>query len=262
MKWPAKIVLLGAGKVATALGQRLTAAGYAIQWIWSRTDEAADSLAQKVNSKATTSIREIAGDANLYIIAVPDQAIPEVAKSLSDVVDEQNSLIVHTSGATPATVLAPFFHRYGVLYPLQSFSPGRIVDFTQVPLCLYTAKEEDFIPLEQLAQALSQKVYRVSDEQRLQLHLAAVFVNNFTNYLQFIGQSIVEEHELPGELLLPLVQETIHKLQVLSPADAQTGPALRYDQSTINRHLELLQNHPAWQHLYELLSQGIQKDLT
>lgn len=229
--------------------------------VWSRTRQAAQVLAEQLASSHSDQLSDVPPTADLYIIAVSDHAIGVVAEELASHISP-NTLVVHTSGATPTSVLAPHFDRCGVFYPLQSFSPGRTVDFSQVPLCLHAEQQADYELLEQLAEKLSEKNYRVSDNQRLQLHLAAVFVNNFTNYLQFISQSIVEEHQLPGALLLPLLQETISKLQELSPADAQTGPAIRDDQATIKRHLALLENHPHWQELYRKLSDSIRKDLS
>lgn len=261
MNWPAKIVLLGAGKVAAAMGARLVETGHSIEAVWSRTSEAAHALAANLQSVGTSVYDELPTQADLYLVVVPDHAIGEVAESLAKVVSNE-SLVAHTSGATPAGILQPHFQRYGVFYPLQSFSPGRQVDFSKVPLCVDSSLEADLPRLQKLALTLSEKVFQVSDEQRLQLHLAAVFVNNFTNYIQFIGQELVQEHDLPGELLLPLLQETIDKLHTLSPSEAQTGPALRHDQSTIDRHLALLQNYPHWQRLYLLLTEGIQKDLS
>lgn len=260
MNKSANIVLIGAGKVAHALGKRLHETGYRISAIWSRSQSKAESLAQLLSSSGSTLFSEIPRDADLYLLLVSDQAIETVAQQLSKVLPSQ-ALVLHSSGATPSTILAPYFDRYGVFYPLQTFSPGRELDFTRIPLCLHTARTEDYAEVEKIARTLSSSVYAVSDRQRLQLHLAAVFVNNFTNYLQFIAQELVQEHELPGELLLPLLEETIEKLQELPPSEAQTGPALRQDEVTIKRHLALLQEHPRWQELYQLLSEGIKKDI-
>jgi predicted short-subunit dehydrogenase-like oxidoreductase (DUF2520 family) len=120
---------------------------------------------------------------------------------------------------------------------------------------------QDLTPVKRLAQKLSNKIYDVSDEQRLQLHLAAVYVNNFTNYLQHIGASLLAEHGLSAEILHPLLLETVAKLKDLSAREAQTGPAIRGDQPTINRHLAQLAAHPNWQEIYKLLSDGIQEEL-
>ncbi|MEL6836910.1 MAG: DUF2520 domain-containing protein [Bacteroidota bacterium] len=258
MQWPVSIVLIGAGKVASAMGKRLSETGHQVVAVWSRNLAHADALASDINTIGTSELSAIPRQADLYLLVVPDQAIGSIAEQLATIISSQ-SLVLHTSGATPASVLNSF-RRHGVFYPLQTFSPGREVDFSKVPLCLYTSIAADFAPLERLAKRISDRVYRVSDAQRLQLHLAAVFVNNFTNYMQHIAQEIVEAHELPGDLLLPLLQETIDKLEDLSPQDAQTGPALRDDQATLERHQKLLEEHPHWQALYRMLSEGIQRD--
>lgn len=260
MKWPAKIVLIGAGKVAHALGERLLQADQQVAAVWSRSMASAQGLAQRLGTLGTNSFASLPTDADLYLLLVPDQAIGEVAKQASKFLP-QTALLAHCSGATPSGILAPHFQHYGIFYPLQSFSPGRKIDFSRVPLCLFTAQAEDYPLLESLAKKVSNQVYAVSDEQRLQLHLAAVFVNNFTNYIQHISGALMSEHELPRQMLQPLLEETIAKLQTLSPAEAQTGPALRHDSNTIQRHLKLLEPHPHWQQLYQLLSNGIQRDI-
>lgn len=240
------------------MGKRLSETGHQVVAVWSRNLVRASELASNLNTIGTSDVNAIPRQADLYLLVIPDQAIAPVAEQLAPIISSQ-SLVLHTSGATPASVLDSF-KRYGVFYPLQTFSPGREVDFSEVPLCLYTSVEADFAPLELLAKRISNSVYRVSDAQRLQLHLAAVFVNNFTNYMQHIAQKVVEAHDLPGDLLLPLLQETISKLEDLSPQDAQTGPALRDDQATLERHQKLLEEHPHWQALYRILSEGIQRD--
>lgn len=261
MAKPRDIVLVGAGKVAEQLGAQLLKNGHQILFVWSRSIERAQLLGQQLKTEASNKMELVPDEADLYLILVPDQAIPEVAAQLSGHINS-NALVMHTSGSTPSSVLSPFFDRNGVFYPLQTFSPGRTVNFATVPICIHTAKAEDFAWVNDLAQTLVDKVYAVTDQQRTQLHLAAVFVNNFTNYLQYISQEIMREHDLPERLLLPLLTETIAKLEELSPDQAQTGPALRHDQSTMERHLKMLEHHPEWRHLYQALSKGIQKDLS
>ena len=259
MHWPASIVLIGAGKVASALGTRLRATGHQIKCVWSRNLTNAQTLANALGCTAIDDLTAVPKQANLYLILTPDHAIPATTHQLAAVISP-SSLVMHTSGATPANALS-IFQRHGVFYPLQTLSPGRKINFEQVPLCLHVSAAADFELVAALAQRLSKMVFKVSDEQRLQLHLAAVFVNNFTNYMQHIAQEIVQAHDLPGELLLPLLQETMSKLETLSPSNAQTGPALRSDSATLERHQQLLEEKPHWQVLYQLLSEGIKHDL-
>ena len=254
------IVLIGAGNVAWHLGQQLVNCGLEVSFVWSRNEEKAVALATQLGCARGTNLRNIPPAADLYIIAVRDDAIAVVAKQLADFILPQ-ALVMHTSGATPSTVLLPFFSRFGAFYPLQTFSRERAINFRKIPLCLYTSATTDYALVMRLAEKLTDQVFAVTDEQRVQLHLAAIFVNNFTNYLQHISRSLTESYALPGHLLQPLLEETIQKLQDLSPAEAQTGPAIRQDQATIDRHLHLLSDHPQWSRIYAALTAGIQEDL-
>ncbi|MEL7220745.1 MAG: DUF2520 domain-containing protein [Bacteroidota bacterium] len=259
MSWPKDIVLIGAGNVAWHLGARLFQMGKDVVHVHARSAQNAVQLATVLHCEGSNQVDKIPTTADLYLIAVNDTAIASVAEQLADLI-HPNSLLVHTSGATPSTVFQAHFNRHGVFYPLQTFSKGRAVDFSQVPLCICAEHAEDFNKLESLARELSNQVYAVSDEQRLQLHLAAIFVNNFTNYLQHIGGEILKKHQLPAEILHPLLVETVAKLEDLSAKDAQTGPAIRGDQPTIERHLTLLETQSEWRAIYQLLSDSIQHD--
>ena len=253
-------MLVGAGNVAWHLGQQLIRSGLSVTHVWSRSTDKAAALANKLGCPGSAAFQDIPPRAALYLIAVRDDAIASVANQLAKIIQGE-AMVMHTSGATPSTVLAPYFPRYGVFYPLQTFSRDRELDFRNVPLCLFTAQEEDYPPVDALARLLVTEVYAVSDEQRAQLHLAAIFVNNFTNYLQHISRSLLREHGLPTGLVQPLLEETIQKLANLSPQEAQTGPAIRGDQATIGRHLAMLRHHPQWADIYAILTAGIQQDL-
>ncbi len=248
-----KIVLIGAGNVGYHLGNRLYEKGLRIQQVFSRVKEKAENLASEVNAQAITKLSNITLDADLYILAVHDSAIAEVATQLP-VLDK---LVVHTSGATPSTALQPHFQRFGIFYPLQTFSISKEVDFEQIPICVHANQEADLQALENLARQISPKVYRIDDEQRAILHVAAVFVNNFTNYLFQIGYDILEKEKLPFDLLRPLIRETAAKVQEHPPVEMQTGPAIRGDHATIDKHLQYLGRFPEYKHLYELLTENI-----
>ncbi|PSR09361.1 MAG: DUF2520 domain-containing protein [Bacteroidetes bacterium] len=260
MSWPKDIVLVGAGNVAWHLGRQLAHCGLCVSYVWSRSAEKATALANHLGCPGGNTLQDIPPRAALYLIAVKDDAIAAVAATLAQVI-APGALVLHTAGATPSTVLSPYFSHYGVFYPLQTFSRDREVDFKTIPLCLFTAQQADYPAVANLARLLSTKVYAVSDEQRAQLHLAAIFVNNFTNYLQHISRSLLREHNLPEELVQPLLMETILKLQDLTPREAQTGPAIREDQATIERHLAMLHDHPQWADIYTILTAGIKHDL-
>ncbi len=249
------IILIGAGNVGYHLGKRLYEKGLHMDQVFSRTVEKANILAKIVGAQAITDLADVHSDADLYILAVHDSAIADVAAKLP----AKGKLVVHTSGATPSSVLAPHFERFGIFYPLQTFSVSRMVDFEQIPICVYACQESDLQLLENLAKQISPKVYRIDDAQRATLHVAAVFVNNFTNHLFQVGYDILEKENLPFDLLRPLIRETAEKVQEHLPARMQTGPAIRGDESTIRRHLAYLEKYPEYRSLYELLTGSIQK---
>ncbi len=200
----------------------------------------------------STDFKNIA-DAAIFIIAVSDTAIPAVSKHLS----HKKGLVVHTSGSVSMNALSGH-HRYGVFYPLQTFSKDREVAMDSVPFCLEAHDQKDLDLLKKLSAKLSEKVYEVDSEQRKVLHLAAVFVNNFTNHLYHIGKEICNEKGLAFEILQPLIQETVSKTEQLTPYDAQTGPARRGDLDTSEKHLEQLENS-GHKEVYKVLSESIRK---
>lgn len=253
------IVLIGAGNVGFHLGKRLAARGMKPVQVFSRSEEPARRLGEALDTPFTNDIEAIRPEANLYILAVRDDAIGNVAARLAPLLSGR-PLIVHTSGATPSSVLAGYTSHYGVFYPLQTFSREREVDFDTVPFCIDAAREADARMLEQVAQRISTRVYRIDDRQRAILHVAAVFVNNFTNHLLGIGQDILDREGLPFDLLRPLILETARKVQDHPPAAMQTGPAVRGDQATIERHLDYLDKFPAYRELYRLLTVNIQRN--
>lgn len=197
------------------------------------------------NSRNLTNIP----NADVTIIAVSDDAIAEVSSKIA------NSLVVHTSGSVAMTSLKSK-DRKGVFYMLQTFSKDKIIEFSEVPFCLEAENEQDYALLATLAQSIGEKVYPVSSEQRKALHVAAVFVNNFTNHMYKTGSDICTEYKVPFAILEPLIKETAAKIESLSPAAAQTGPAIRKDQKTIKEHLALLNKQQ--QEIYTIVTKSIQ----
>lgn len=190
-------------------------------------------------------------EVDLYIIAVSDNAIATVSSQIPF----KNKLVVHTSGSMELNVLDSK-NRKGVFYPLQTFSKAKPLDFSQIPIALEAENESDYTVLETVANAISTQVHHINSEQRKALHIAAVFVCNFTNHLYKIGNDICIENNLSFDLLKPLILETADKIITLSPTDAQTGPAKREDTVTINAHLSFLKNHTQ-KDIYKLLTQSI-----
>lgn len=188
---------------------------------------------------------------DVYIIAVSDDAINTVAEQLKNT----KSLVVHTAGSISINAL-PIGIRKGVFYPLQTFSKQSEINFKEVPICLEVEKQDDMVLLKKLAKRLSNFVYKISSEQRKSIHLAAVFVNNFTNHLYHIGFEICRKNQVPFEILKPLITETTQKIKSLAPIDAQTGPAKRNDSETIKKHLNQLKDKE-YRNLYTVLTKSI-----
>ncbi|MFN7118424.1 MAG: Rossmann-like and DUF2520 domain-containing protein [Saprospiraceae bacterium] len=253
---PLSIVLIGAGNVGYHLGKQLKNCGLNIIQIFSRQAAKAQRLSNAIGAPYITDLSNIITDADLYIIAVNDGAIEEVASRLN----LEKGLVVHTSGATPSTILQLYFKRFGIFYPLQTFSVARDIDFSSVPICVYANNPSDEALLHKIGEQISKKVYHINDQQRAILHIGAVFVNNFTNHLFQIAYNITKNEHLSFDLLRPLIQETAAKVQAHVPAEMQTGPAIRGDQQTIERHLQYLEKFPAYKALYQILTDSIKKD--
>ncbi|CAL2091721.1 Coenzyme F420-dependent NADP oxidoreductase-like protein [Tenacibaculum sp. 190524A05c] len=242
------VVLLGGGNVAHHLTQAFLACkGVDLKQLYARN---ANSIAQFQNDVSITDDLNLLADADVYIIAISDDAISSISSQLPE-----NKLVTHTSGSVAMNSLNNT-GRKGIFYPLQSFSKTKPVNFSEIPICIEAEQDEDLKILEQLAQLISPKVYQISSDQRSKLHVAAVFVNNFTNHMYKIGNDICKQYDVPFEVLLPLIQETASKIEHVAPNEAQTGPAKRKDQETIQRHLNLLDAKQ--KEIYQLITKSIQ----
>lgn len=245
-----KIVIIGSGNVAHHLiSAFLESTENELVQVFSRNTESVSNLPKSV--LVTDNFDELA-IADLYIIVVSDDAIAEVSSQLPF----ENRLVVHTSGGVSIENLDRK-NRRGVFYPLQTFSKNKTVDFKEIPICLESESAEDYNLLEKVASGISDKIFRIDSEQRKALHVSAVFVNNFTNHLYKIGYDICDEHQIPFEILKPLIRETAEKIMVLSPSEAQTGPGKRNDIHTIEAHLEFLSDENQ-RTIYKILTQSIQ----
>jgi len=244
------IVLLGTGNVATHLFQAFSdAKGVEVIQVYGRNQNALKTFGGEV--PVSTSMENLVR-ADIYILAVSDESIREASEFLMDM----PGLIVHTSGSVSLDALET--KRKGVFYPLQTFTKGKKVDFSELPICVEAKNEHDFLLLETLGKSITNQVHRVSSKQREKLHLSAVLVNNFPNHLYTIAKELCDENEIPFDLLRPLISETVDKIRFLSPVEAQTGPARRNDITTMQRHLEQLTN-PLHQKIYQLLSESIKE---
>jgi len=244
------VIVLGTGNVGTHLiNAFLENSAIELVQVFSRKESSLKFLENRV---ATTTSLNSLKSADVYIMAISDDAIPEFSAQLN----LKNKLVVHTSGGTSINALKTNGNK-GVFYPVQTFSKELKIDFKSIPICVETQKNEDLLLLEKLASIISNHVYIIDSEQRKYLHLAAVFTNNFVNHLYKIGFDICRENNVPKEALYPLILETAQKVMDTKPDHVQTGPALRNDKNTIGKHLNLLSGEN--KKIYELLTESIQK---
>ena len=250
------IVFIGAGNLATNLAKALYRKGFRIVQVYSRTEESARSLAIQVEADYTTDLEKISADAQLYIVSLKDSAFSELLPAIVSGKTE-NALWVHTAGSISMDVWEKYRTRYGVFYPMQTFSKQREVDFHEVPFFVEASTPADVELLKSVASVLSERVYDATSEQRKNLHLAAVFTCNFTNHMYALAAELLEKYNLPFDVMLSLIDETARKVHELEPKTAQTGPAIRYDENVINHHLSMLADDPDMQKLYEVISRSI-----
>jgi predicted short-subunit dehydrogenase-like oxidoreductase (DUF2520 family) len=255
-----RIGLFGTGRVATALAPALAAAGHKLVFVAGRTLPHVQTLAALAPSAETLllPLTQALPPADAYLLAVPDAAVPHV---LAAVAWPAGALVAHLAGALPVAVFAAVPQvRGGVLYPLQTFSPSRAIDWPAVPLFVEAPEPAAEATLLALAHSLSQRAALLNSAQRLRLHLGAVFASNFTNHVLGIANQLLAEAELDFNLLAPLVRETVDKALGASPSPfaVQTGPAARHDTPTLAAHTAALVAHPAWQVLYTQLTHSIQ----
>ncbi|PKP13581.1 MAG: DUF2520 domain-containing protein [Bacteroidetes bacterium HGW-Bacteroidetes-3] len=243
-----KIIILGGGNVAYHLtNELLQNDAVNVVQIYNRSIEKINCF--KNSASITNNLSEIK-EADIYIIAVSDNAISELSSALNF----KDKLVVHTSGSMALEEIKSTSNK-GVFYLLQSFSKERKIDFSNVPICVEAETKKDLLLLETLAKSISKNCYQINSDQRKSLHVAAVFVNNFVNHLYQIGQEICDQNKVPFEILLPLIKETANKITTLSPFEAQTGPAKRNDTKTIEKHIAMLTKNQ--QEIYTLLTKSI-----
>lgn len=233
-----KLSIIGAGNLATRVALELHNKGIEIVQVYSRTVTSALTLARLVGCIYNTNPEKIIQEADIYLISVSDLAVTEVLSKINF----NNKLVVHTAGSIPMSELAKYSKNYGVFYPLQTFSKFRDVNFAKVPFCIEANSPENEKVLCDLASLISRDVRIVTSEQRKQLHLAAVFACNFVNHMYAIAHEVIQEKDLPFDILLPLITETASKVKSLTPRAAQTGPAVRKDKNIINEHLSMMKD--------------------
>ncbi|MEM1137027.1 MAG: Rossmann-like and DUF2520 domain-containing protein [Bacteroidota bacterium] len=250
-----KISFIGAGRVAWHLSQAFTKAGFTIFEVYSRNKSSALKVTNKIKQGKPTNKTDLSGsEANIFIIAVPDDIIAEIPNTI---VFPKNSLILHTSGTVPLSILSTHFYRTGILYPLQTFSFDRQVHFENIPVCIEASDTQSLEVIKLISQSISDHVYEMNSEKRRKLHLAAVFACNFTNYLFTLSKEILTKERIAFDILANLVKETTEKAFEIGPESAQTGPAYRKDFNTISAHLKVLSEEKNKKEIYELLTKNI-----
>lgn len=247
------ISFAGAGKVASALSRRIYEAGIRIDLIVSPSEENGRSLAELCGA-SWSPVPQFPVTSDIIIVAVPDHKLRNILENLRC---QPYTLVVHTAGSFGLDIFPDHIKRKGVFYPLQTFSKERKVDFRDLPFLLESSDAESSEILKELAASIRAKACFITAEQRSMLHLAAVFSCNFTNYMLTAGKQVAEKAGVPFEILYPLLQETVLKAMSIGPDKSQTGPAVRNDQNTIERHLELLSFSPELQNIYKEITKSI-----
>lgn len=247
-----EIVIIGTGNTASVLGKKLLTAGHHIVQVFGRDTKKASDLAYELGTESTNYWNIVSRDADIYIIAVSDIAVEEVLKELN----LSDKTVVHTAAAVSKDVLKNASSDYGVFYPLQSLRKG-LSYLPEIPMIIDASNQETREELDFLAHTISNHVVEANDEERLKIHLAAVFCNNFVNHLYALTEQYCKKEGLDFYLLLPLIKETAARLDDIPPSQTQTGPAIRNDRETMNKHLELLNHYPELKKIYSLLSESI-----
>ncbi len=248
-----KVAIIGAGNLATRVSLELHNNGTDIIQVYSRTVTSALTLARMLGCSYVTKPEKITPEADIYIISVSDMAMAGLLEN----VNFNNKLIAHTAGSIPMDTLKSFSKNYGVFYPLQTFSKYRDVNFSKSPFCIEGNSKKNEQTLVGLASSISKDVRIINSEQRKQLHLAAVFACNFVNHMYAIAGELVQEKDIPFDILRPLINETASKTKNMTPRAAQTGPALRADKNIIEEHVSMLGKKSRLSKLYGQLSENI-----
>ena len=247
-----KVVILGAGNLATRLSLEMHRKGMRIAQVFSQTETSAKTLAKRLGAMPIVEVSAIDSDADLYIFALKDSILESVLKQMNTTA----GLWVHTAGSVPMDLLTQYHDRCGVLYPLQSFSKAREVDFAVIPIFIEAQHVDDLKVVKKISGALTERVVELSSDKRKKLHLAAVFANNFTNHMYAQAATILEEEGLKFDYLVPLLDETASKIHEMHPIEAQTGPAIRYDESVIEKHIQMLTDQDS-RDIYAIVSKSI-----
>ncbi|HMK03952.1 MAG TPA: Rossmann-like and DUF2520 domain-containing protein [Ferruginibacter sp.] len=247
-----RVVIIGSGNVASVLGRLLKKNNHEIIQVISRNAQHAQTLAAELQCPFSDINNTVDTNADIYLVAVNDGALYELNKSFH----LGNKLVLHTAGSVPQDILKDISVNYGVLYPLQSLR--KEMDYPHdIPLLVDGNTEETLTLTEDFARTISGTVARACDEERLKLHVAAVIVSNFTNHLYALAEEFCKKEKVDFSMLAPLIRETAERIMTHSPTEVQTGPALRNDIFTLDKHLRILSEHPRLRYVYLKLTDSI-----
>jgi predicted short-subunit dehydrogenase-like oxidoreductase (DUF2520 family) len=249
------IVLFGAGNLASHLAPALQKAGYKFLQVLSRNFDSASVLAGKLGALAETDFSKLIPDADYYIICVCDSEIENVIQNSVP----KGKFLIHTSGSTPMSIFNNYCSRFGVLYPLQTFSKSKKMNMRQVPFFVEASSANELEEISRMAGNISDFIRPGNSEQRLYLHICAVFTCAFTNHMYRIAEEICKEKGLPFEFLHPLLLETAEKASHISPGLVQTGPAARNDEVILKKHMDMLDEYPEFRKIYTFVTSSILK---
>lgn len=244
------INLAGAGNVARHLASELIRNGITIHYLYNRTASKGEKLANEIGAVPVTDLQQLTREADMLILALSDQAYPSFLEKLSF----SPIPLVHTSGTISLAMLASRAPHAGVFYPLQTFRKAQPIDFSLVPICIEASDQNTEDQLVELAQRISPLVDILDSEKRKVLHLGAVMAGNFTNFLYVMAQDLLEHYGISFDLLKPLIRQTALNIEHPALFSLQTGPAIREDLETIQKHQEILKDQEDWKSLYQLMT--------
>lgn len=255
-----KTVIIGSGNVATHLSLALKKAGQEITQVFSRTLSNANELALKVSCHATNRIEDIITDADIYIFSIKDDALREMAEAVAERLTNSNAVFIHTAGSMQLSIFEGLTPHYAVLYPMQTFSKSKEINFREVPCFVEFSNNYSQKIVLCLAEKITERIQEASSEKRRVMHLAAVFACNFTNHCYRLAEKFIEEQDIDFSLFIPLIQETSRKVTTMSPKKAQTGPMVRNDRNVMGKQLELIKDERTRQ-IYRLMAESIYEDM-
>ena len=250
------VTIIGSGNVATVMGRVLLEKGYTIHQVYSRDNSHAKQLAFELQAEAISDLAIVDDQADIYLIAVTDTVLPELANKLS----LKNKLVIHTAGSVSKDVLQTVSTNYGVLWPMKMIRKSMIA-LSPVTMVVDGSSESVMQGIEQLAAVFSKVVTRADDMLRLKMHLLAAITSNFTNHLYHLAADYCEKENIDFSLFYSIIEETAHRIQSNHPKEIQAGPAFRRDEETLKKHEQLLETHPRVLELYRCMTESIQKVL-